>query len=131
MEISLSLSSYTLLLNHIQKVLSGIQINSGIKFLAFTTIAFCQKQGIKISFLSDGKVGRFDPYIEIADSWERLRSNCFVKQDISLIYHEYFEARFEALYRTDYNRARKAAVLSDRDWDPDEFITTPEISWRP
>src|SRR5436190_23251059 len=81
--------------------------------------------------LSGGKVGRFDPYIEIADSWERLRAGSFVQQDLDLLNHEYFESRFEALYRTDYTTAHNAAVLSGRDWNPDGFVSTLEMIWRP
>lgn len=81
--------------------------------------------------LNDNKIARFDPYIEIVDAWERLQGGNFVEQDLQLLQHEYFESRFEALYKTDYVTAHNASNLSGRIWNPDEFITTPEISWRP
>lgn len=81
--------------------------------------------------LSGGKIGKFDPYIEIADSWQRLQSGNFVRQDLDLLSHEYFESRFEALYKTDYTTAHNAAVRSGRDWNPDDFVSTPEMTWRP
>ena len=81
--------------------------------------------------MSDGRFDRFDPYIEIADSWERLQSGTFVKQDLELLQHEYFESRFESLYQTDYITAHNASIFSGYDWHPDEFITIPEMTWRP
>ena len=81
--------------------------------------------------LSNGQVGRFNPDIEIVDAWERLQSSSFVKQDIGLLNHEYFESRFEGLYRTHYTTAHNAANLSGRTWNPDKFTTTPKMSWRP
>lgn len=44
--------------------------------------------------------------------------------------HEYFEARFKGIFKTDYTTAHRAANNSGRIWEPDSFITTPEMSWR-
>jgi hypothetical protein len=76
-------------------------------------------------------VERFAPDIEIVDAWARLQQGNFVKQDINLLQHEYFEARFKGIFKTDYMTAHTAANDSLRTWDPYEFITTPNISWRP
>mgnify|MGYP006425753937 CR=1 FL=1 len=81
--------------------------------------------------LTNGKISRFDPDIEVADAWERLKSGSFVQQDLALLQHEYFESRFEALYNTDYITAHNAAELSGRVWDPDEFETAHNMMWRP
>lgn len=80
--------------------------------------------------LSTG-VERFAPDIEIADAWMRLQKGNFVQQDINLLKHEYFEARFKGIYKTDYITAHNAANDSLRTWTPNEFTTTPEMSWRP
>ena len=80
--------------------------------------------------LPNGKIDRFDPYIEISDSWQRLQSGDFVKQDLDLLRHEYFESRFESLYQADYRTAHNAAILSGREWNPDEFISVPNMIWR-
>ena len=76
-------------------------------------------------------VERFAPDIEITDAWMRLHRGTFVKQDIDLLQHEYFEARFKGIFKTDYITAHTAANDSRRIWDPHEFITTPDMSWRP
>ncbi|MGA7536377.1 MAG: hypothetical protein WBV88_03505, partial [Candidatus Rickettsiella isopodorum] len=80
--------------------------------------------------LSSG-VGRFSPDIEIADAWNRLQQGNFVKQDLELLQHEYFESRFEGIFKTDYITAHNAAVDSLRKWDPLEFETTQDLMWRP
>ncbi|CDL86673.1 hypothetical protein XCR1_4300022 [Xenorhabdus cabanillasii JM26] len=67
--------------------------------------------------LRDG-IGRFDADPEIVNSWERLKRGDHVKSDFDLLRHEYFESRFEGIFRTDYDTAHKAAVRSGRDWNP-------------
>ncbi|HEY2566589.1 MAG TPA: hypothetical protein VGH95_02610 [Candidatus Aquirickettsiella sp.] len=79
----------------------------------------------------DTGVGRFSPDIEIADAWTRLQNGNFVKHDLQLLQHEYFEARFKGIFKTDYITAHNAAVDTGRFWKPEEFITTHEMSWRP
>lgn len=61
----------------------------------------------------------------------RLQSGSFVEQDIQLLHHEYFESRFEGIFKTDYKNAHNAAIKSGRTWNPEEFVTLPEMSWRP
>jgi hypothetical protein len=80
--------------------------------------------------LSQG-TGRFAPDIEIADAWTRLQRGNFVKQDFQLLQHEYFEARFEGIFKTNYMTAHNAANNSLRVWNPNEFVTTPQMTWRP
>ena len=79
--------------------------------------------------LSTG-IGRFAPDIEIVDAWIRLQKGNFVKQDLQLLQHEYFESRFEKIFNTDYITAHKAAEGKGRVWNPDEFITTPKMRGR-
>ncbi|MDE1485661.1 RHS repeat-associated core domain-containing protein [Xenorhabdus bovienii] len=67
--------------------------------------------------LRDG-IGRFDADPGIVNSWERLKRGDHVKSDSDLLRHEYFESRFEGIFRTDYDTAHKAAVRSGRDWNP-------------
>lgn len=54
----------------------------------------------------------------------------FVKQDIELLQHEYFETRLEILFKNDYI-THNASNLSSRTWNPDEFVTTSTMSLRP
>lgn len=60
----------------------------------------------------------------------RLQNGNFVKQDIQLLQHEYFETRFKGIYKTDYQTAHDAAINSGRTWKPEEFVTTTEMKWR-
>jgi hypothetical protein len=80
--------------------------------------------------LRDG-VGRFAPDIKIADAWHRLQKGNFVQQDLKLLEHEYFESRFESIYRTNYDTADDAAVDKGRTWEPEKFVSTPDMTWRP
>ena len=41
------------------------------------------------------------------------------------------ESRFESIFKTDYITAHRAAEDSERIWNPEEFVTTLEMSWRP
>ena len=79
----------------------------------------------------DTGVGRFAPDIEIADAWTRLQNGNFVKEDLQLLQHEYYEARFKGIFKTDYITAHRASNRSGRIWDPERFITKPEMHWRP
>lgn len=74
---------------------------------------------------------RFAPDIEISDAWTRLQNGGFTHQDLNLLQHEYFESRFEHIYKTDYITAHNAANNSERIWNPDEFSTTPAAIRRP
>jgi hypothetical protein len=73
------------------------------------------------------RVSQFDPYIEIADAWNRLLNGNFVEQDIRLLQHEYFESRFESLFKTNYTTAHKAANDSGRTWDPESFLSPASV----
>jgi hypothetical protein len=52
-----------------------------------------------------GEVMRFDPDADIAESWIRLQQGTQTADDLKLFKHEYFESRFEAIFRTDYGTA--------------------------
>ena len=81
--------------------------------------------------LPDGRVAQFDSDIEISDAWIPLQNGNFVEQDIQLLHHEYFESRFEGIFKTDYTTAHRAANNSGRTWDPNEFISPkPTINRR-
>ncbi|PDZ71250.1 hypothetical protein CON58_24280 [Bacillus pseudomycoides] len=65
----------------------------------------------------DTRYGRFDPDYPIARGWQRLESGEFLKEDMDLIRHEVFEARFEGIFKTTYREAHDATVRSGRPWD--------------
>ena len=67
--------------------------------------------------LEDG-MRRFDPDPDIADAWYRMYRGEHSMEDIRLLAHEYFEARFEGIYRTDYRTAHEATIRSGRTWEP-------------
>jgi hypothetical protein len=80
--------------------------------------------------LMDGSIGYFDSYHEIMDAWKRLQTKEFYKQDIDLIRHEYFEAKFEKLFKTNYRVAHDAAEKSGRKWDPEVLFENINKPWR-
>lgn len=63
--------------------------------------------------LDDGQ-RRFDADPQIANAWSRLQQGAHGPADLQLLGHEYFEARFEALFHTDYRTAHEAANRSGR-----------------
>ncbi|WP_338149557.1 RHS repeat domain-containing protein, partial [Xenorhabdus bovienii] len=64
----------------------------------------------------DNGMGRFDADPGIVNSWERLKKGDFVKSDIELLRHEYFESRFEGIFSTNYRTAHDAAEKTGRIW---------------
>jgi hypothetical protein len=75
-------------------------------------------------------IDRFAPDIEIADAWTRLQNGNFFKQDIQLLHHEYYESRFEGIYKTDYITAHNAAEDTERKWNPEVLEEINDLSWR-
>ncbi len=66
----------------------------------------------------DDRFGKFDADPSMVNEWERLKKGDYVKSDIDLLRHEYFESRFEGIFSTIYRTAHEAAVKSGRDWKP-------------
>lgn len=69
------------------------------------------------------RIGCFSPDVEIAAAWDRLAKGDFVNNDIKLLEHEYFESRFEKIFKTDYDVAHKAAqsVTKGRLWHEPKY----------
>ena len=63
------------------------------------------------------KIKQFDPDPGIAAAWDRLEKGDFIKNDINLLEHEYFESKFERLFKTDYNTAHDKVKLRKK-WTP-------------
>jgi hypothetical protein len=72
--------------------------------------------------LRDGRFAQFDPDAEIAAAWDRLTQGDYITNDIHLLEHEYFESKFEKLFKTDYDTAHKATIDSKRTWNPPTFM---------
>jgi len=64
--------------------------------------------------LLDRGLERFDSDPAIAEAWYRLINNQFDSNDLKLLEHEYFESRFEGLFKTDYRTAHNATIRSGR-----------------
>jgi len=64
--------------------------------------------------LLDRGLERFDSDPAIAEAWYRLINNQFDSNDLKLLEHEYFESRFESLFKTDYRTAHNATIRSGR-----------------
>lgn len=63
--------------------------------------------------LDDGP-RRFDADPLIANAWSRMQAGNHGPKDLQLVRHELFEARFEAIFHTDYRTAHQAADRSGR-----------------
>lgn len=68
--------------------------------------------------LDNGIKGRLAPDPEIAASWDRLYRGDFIKNDLDLLEHEYFESKFEKSFGTTLRIAHDAAKDSGRIWQP-------------
>lgn len=64
------------------------------------------------------RVGQFNPDIEIADAWKRLKEGNYTQNDLDLLKHEYYEHRFEEFFNADYRNSHNRAVETGRVWDP-------------
>jgi len=67
----------------------------------------------------DDSIRIFDPDPDIADAWLRLQTGDYKNEDIKLLEHEYFESRFEGIFKTDYRTAHNATLKSGRTWTPE------------
>ena len=63
--------------------------------------------------LDDG-MRRFDADPLIVNAWQRLQEGGHTPEDVQLLEHEFFESRFEGLFRTDYRTAHEATNRSGR-----------------
>ena len=63
--------------------------------------------------LDDG-VRRFDADPLIVNAWQRLREDRHTLQDVQLLKHEFFESRFEGIFKTTYRIAHEATNRSGR-----------------
>ncbi|MBA4538839.1 hypothetical protein H1Z61_17345 [Bacillus aquiflavi] len=71
------------------------------------------------SHKKDNGVGRFDADPDMADAWERLIEGKNIKSnDIDLLNHEFFESRFEGIFKTNYRTAHDKTIESGRVWFP-------------
>ncbi|WP_242393891.1 RHS repeat-associated core domain-containing protein [Anaeromyxobacter oryzisoli] len=64
-------------------------------------------------------VRQFDADPDIVNAWSRLKAGDFVQSDLDLLQHEYFESRFESLFKTNYTQAHGATLRSGRTWKPE------------
>jgi hypothetical protein len=55
------------------------------------------------------RVGQFDADFDIASAWRRMEAGTHTFDDIKLFKHEYFESKFEKIFRTNYENAHNAA----------------------
>lgn len=65
--------------------------------------------------LDDG-LRRFDADPEMHNAWQRMIDGTHTEFDVRLLHHEYFESRFETIFRTDYRTAHVATIRSGRTW---------------
>jgi hypothetical protein len=66
-----------------------------------------------------GRIARIDPSKPIAEAWARLQNGSFSANDIKLLEHEYFESKFEQLFKEANRVAHEKTISSGRDWKPE------------
>ena len=65
----------------------------------------------------DKGLSRFDADPSMVNAWERLKKGDYIKSDIDLLRHEYFESRFEGIFSTIYRVSHDAAERAGRVWN--------------
>lgn len=56
----------------------------------------------------------------MASAWDRLYKGDFVQNDLKLLEHEYYEAKFEKELNLNYRDAHKKAEAAGKSWyDPE------------
>lgn len=73
-------------------------------------------------------VGRFHPDIDIANAWKRLEIGTHNEADLKIFKHEYFESKFEGIFKTDYSTAHDAAIRAGHPSGLENNILTQEIT---
>ena len=63
-------------------------------------------------------IGKFDPDPDIASEWDRLIKGDFVKNDLDLLEHEYFESKLEKLLKLNYDIAQQITIDKNKKWTP-------------
>lgn len=68
-------------------------------------------------------IGRFGSDEEIAAAWDRLYRGDFIKNDIKLLEHEYFESRFERKYNVKNSIAHESTQKpKGRPWHANQYV---------
>ncbi|WXG18762.1 hypothetical protein WDV75_03790 [Xenorhabdus griffiniae] len=64
----------------------------------------------------DRGIGRFDADPGMVNAWSRLTKGDHIPSDINLLKHEYFESKFEGIFRTNYRTAHDKTESTGRIW---------------
>jgi hypothetical protein len=64
----------------------------------------------------DDAARRFDASEGIANAWRRLELGEHTANDVNLLRHELFEARFEGIFKSNYRQAHQAALDAGYTW---------------
>jgi hypothetical protein len=90
---------------------ASISKNTGI---SETKIARIKDHVFNQKHILDDALRPFDADPDIANAWHRLENGSFTSKDLQLLEHEYFESRFERLFKTNYRTSHDAANRSGR-----------------
>lgn len=67
-------------------------------------------------------VARFDAVPDMADAWRRLQRGEARSEDLDLLRHELFEARYETTHGSTYREAHAAAIDAGYTRDPPQWM---------
>jgi len=79
-----------------------------------TKIARIKDHVFNQKHILDDALRPFDADPDIANAWHRLENGSFTSKDLELLEHEYFESRFERLFKTNYRTSHDPANHSGR-----------------
>lgn len=73
--------------------------------------------------LRTGEIGRFGADPEMASAWDRLYKGDFIQNDLQLLEHEYFESKFEKLFKVDSGLAHDKTQhpIKGRRWSVNKY----------
>ena len=91
--------------------MAAISANSGMRAFQISRI---KGHVFNNTHILDDGVRRFDADPAIVNSWNRLKSGNATERDLQFLRHEYFESKFEGIFKTNYRTAHDAALRSGR-----------------
>jgi hypothetical protein len=102
----------------------NISRNTGIREAVIKRV---KEHLFRKAHILDAGISGFDADPATVNAWRRMEEGTYTPKDLQLLEHEYFESRFEGIFKTDYRSAHDAANRSCRPSALDQPTTVEKI----